>query len=299
MTGQLLSFPDFHLHGASAPEWNQRYWQMSAGVMRSSLAEWSAPGVHAFGKWMSERVVQQGGLPRGRVCLSLLGHAAAGGLRVQGQAFGEGDLLVLRGGDDFEFQRPAGVELLSVTFPQASFDEALDLAAPRRLAARRIVRPSPAEVDALRLAIRLQLAGRGDPQDLLRVARDAVASASPAPRPRASTVGAARLVKDCQAIALAVPGDEPLRIEQLCRRLRTSRRTLQDSFNRETGTAPLAYLRNVRLNAVRRRLMGSSASELSVSAAAGESGFDHLGHFAGAYKALFGEAPSKTRRAGA
>ena len=80
--------------------------------MRSSLTEWSASGVHVFGKWMSERVVQQGGLPRGRICFALLGGFPAQQMRVQGWEFGLGDLLLLRGGEEFEFHRPAGVELL-------------------------------------------------------------------------------------------------------------------------------------------------------------------------------------------
>jgi AraC family transcriptional regulator, ethanolamine operon transcriptional activator len=53
-------FQDFHLHGASAPEWNQRYVQLSAGAMRSTLTEAAASGVHVFRKWMSAQVVQQG-----------------------------------------------------------------------------------------------------------------------------------------------------------------------------------------------------------------------------------------------
>jgi transcriptional regulator GlxA family with amidase domain len=58
-------------------------------------------------------------------------------------------------------------------------------------------------------------------------------------------------------------------------------------------------MRNIRLNAVRRRLMATSAGELSVSTAAVDAGFDHLGHFAGNYKQLFGELPSLTARASA
>src|SRR5215467_4686702 len=38
----LNLFQDFHLHGASAPEWNQRYLQMSQGTMHSCLAEATA-----------------------------------------------------------------------------------------------------------------------------------------------------------------------------------------------------------------------------------------------------------------
>ena len=53
MTLKLDVFDDFHVHGASAPEWNQRYLQVSPGAMHSSLAEVTAPSIHVFRKWMS------------------------------------------------------------------------------------------------------------------------------------------------------------------------------------------------------------------------------------------------------
>ena len=110
------------------------------------------------------------------------------------------------------------------------------------------------------------------------------------PLQRAASVAAARVVKECQRL------QSPSRIDQLSSRLGMSRRALQLSFNSVAGTSPLAYLRSLRLNAVRRRLLSTSAAELSVSTAAMDAGFDHLGHFAGSYRALFGELPSETGR---
>jgi AraC-like DNA-binding protein len=295
-------FQDFHIHGASAPEWNQRYLQTSPGVMRSSLSEWASEDVHVFRKWMSERVVQQGGLPHGQLCFALLGMDPSSTMRVQGQEFRAGDLLVLRGGEEFEFQRPAGVELLSVTFNELAFSEFLDEAqvpaATRRVIQRRVIRMGAAAHDALRRRIRAQLASQEvcSRQDVMDAVREALADATTAPAQRAASIAAARFVKSCQEIALAEPREQRLLIEELCRRLHTSRRTLQGSFNEVTGTSPLVYLRSLRLNSVRQRLLSSSAAEVSVSEAATEAGFDHFGHFATAYKALFGELPSRTRR---
>jgi AraC family ethanolamine operon transcriptional activator len=300
---QLLVFQDFHIHGASAPEWSQRYLQMSPGVMRSTLDEWAADRVHVFRKWMSERVVQQGSLPRGQVCFALLGSEAAGGMRVQGREFGAGHLLILHGGQEFEIQRPAGVELLSVTFSAEAFAEFLDASQgsreARRVLAAAVVLPDGASLHALGRRIRAQVATRSAemPTDLMQAVRQVLASAGDIPTPqRTSSVAAASLVRECQHIALAEDREQPLRIEELCARLRTSRRTLQDSFRQVTGSSPLVYLRNLRLNQVRRRLMSTTGAELSVSHAAMDGGFEHLGHFAGSYKALFGEAPSRTVR---
>lgn len=303
VSSRLRVFEDFHLHSPSAPEWNQRYIQMSAGVMHSSLAEWSAADAHVFRKWMSGRVVQQGGMPRGQVCFALLGRDSAGGMRVQGQEFRDGDLLVLRGGEEFEFQRPAGVELLSVTFAAETFLNFLDQS-PGRVAARGVIehgvlRPAAGAFNALRLVLRAQLSSAriSSRRALMEAVHAALLDATRVPAPRAASIAAARVVKSCQEIATSELYEQPVHVEDLCRRLNTSRRTLQGSFNRVTGTSPLIYLRNIRLNAVRRRLLSSPAGEVSVSQAAGESGFDHFGHFAGEYKTLFGELPSKTRRA--
>ena len=76
----------------------------------------------------------------------------------------------------------------------------------------------------------------------------------------------------------------------------TSRRTLQNSFRYVTTANPVSYLRNLRLNVVRQRLLASPPAQLTVSQATIDAGFDHLGHFARAYKELFGELPSQTPR---
>jgi transcriptional regulator GlxA family with amidase domain len=60
---------------------------------------------------------------------------------------------------------------------------------------------------------------------------------------------------------------------------------------------PVEYLRNLRLNAVRRRLNSTSACSQNVGEIAVAMGFFHLSHFAGHYRELFGESPSETLRA--
>ncbi|MFZ6992357.1 helix-turn-helix domain-containing protein [Curtobacterium sp. RRHDQ66] len=71
-------------------------------------------------------------------------------------------------------------------------------------------------------------------------------------------------------------------------------RGLQGAFQRVHGMTPLAYLRGIRLLLARERLR-SGYSE-SVAAVARSVGIGHLGRFAGAYKAEFGELPSETLR---
>ncbi|EDT39943.1 helix-turn-helix domain-containing protein [Burkholderia ambifaria] len=71
-----------------------------------------------------------------------------------------------------------------------------------------------------------------------------------------------------------------------------SRRTVQYAFNDTLNLNPIAYLRAVRLNHVRRELRLGGP----VTSAATKWGFWHLSSFAQDYRAMFGELPSATAR---
>jgi AraC-like DNA-binding protein len=73
-------------------------------------------------------------------------------------------------------------------------------------------------------------------------------------------------------------------------------RVLQESFRQHVGVSPLAYLRRLRLDGVHQELSRSDPWQVNVSEVAYRWGFTHLGRFAGAYRARFGESPSQTLR---
>ena len=81
----------------------------------------------------------------------------------------------------------------------------------------------------------------------------------------------------------------------LCNSIGASRRKLQYCFQDALGINPVAYLRAVRLNAVRRELLAGRPGA-SVQAVAACWGFWHLSRFSGEYRQLFGELPSQTLR---
>jgi AraC family ethanolamine operon transcriptional activator len=86
----------------------------------------------------------------------------------------------------------------------------------------------------------------------------------------------------------------PLSLLELCRELGVSERTLHYAFQQVRGLSPMAYVRAMRLNAVRQELK-AAADTASVQAIAQRWGFGHPGEFAAAYRRLFGELPSQTR----
>jgi AraC-like DNA-binding protein len=312
MTLKLDVFDNFHVHGASAPEWNQRYLQVSPGVMHSSLAEATTGSIHVFRKWMSERVIQQGCLPNGKICFAIPLGKLAGTPRMQGHEMHGDSMVVLRNGDEFTLQRPKGMELVAVTFELDEF--------------RRLSEERPWTPGARALLSSSVLRAPGHAMQRLRYVLLSLFAETPATDPRKSeaiedqsvscgvfealhelfngaaaagqaigSASASYVVAQCHRMVEG-SGDSPPSVEDLCLRLRTSRRTLQNSFRQVADTTPVDYLRCVRLNVVRRQLMSTRAVDLNIAQAAADRGFTHLSHFAQRYRALFGELPSQTLR---
>ena len=101
------------------------------------------------------------------------------------------------------------------------------------------------------------------------------------------------IVDRCHTLTKAQAEDPPS-IMTLCNQLNISRRTLQYSFQAETGQSPVHYLRALRLNAVRRSLL--QEPWLGVADAAALQGFFHHSYFSREYCRLFKELPSDTRK---
>ncbi len=123
---------------------------------------------------------------------------------------------------------------------------------------------------------------------LLTLAGPALASA-PAPQPLVRA--RLRQLEDHILAHLA----EPLTLTALAQQARTSVRTLQGWFAQAHGMTPTAYIRARRLEQVRHALQ-HPGPQAAVTEVAARWGFEHLGRFAAAYRARYGEAPSATLR---
>jgi AraC family ethanolamine operon transcriptional activator len=105
-----------------------------------------------------------------------------------------------------------------------------------------------------------------------------------------------RLVKKAESYVIEHL-DQSIHIGELCREVGASPRALEYAFQGVYRMGAMRYLRTIRLNEVRKTLLRSSdAKAATVTSAAMEWGFWHLGEFAAAYRRLFGEAPSETLR---
>lgn len=137
----------------------------------------------------------------------------------------------------------------------------------------------------------LQIAADGVVAEMLDVLEDAEARTG-----RAAPGPAARRRLVARAVELLETHDgEPASLADVCRRLQVGQRTLQRAFQETLGTGLRAYERERRLRGVHAAIL-TAGDRRSVTDIAMHFGFWHLGRFAGAYAAMFGCAPSETRR---
>ena len=91
---------------------------------------------------------------------------------------------------------------------------------------------------------------------------------------------------------------EPITPVEIAAAAGVSERALFRAFQDFRGETPMARLRTLRLERVRRELLAGEPGAISVTAIALDWGFTHLGHFGQAYRRRFGETPTETLRRG-
>jgi AraC-like DNA-binding protein len=302
-------FSDVFLHSQAIVNWSQHYDQISPGIATTTLRQVAGQRFHVFRERINQRVMQHGLAPRGRLCFALpIANTAAP--IVQGRTVARPSLPALRGGEEFVAHLPCDTEVLAFTIDRTlTADHALDELAnlPARVLRQPVLPISP---------VRYRTALDGSSACSAR--RSTTVRSRPATRstnacspitwsascstsysrtkrmralPSASTQS--YIVRRSQEIALEC--DDVPTVIDLCHHLRISRRTLQYSFQNVVGTTPTAYLRSIRLNAVRRFLM-TTPETMRIGDAAAQFGFCHFGRFSAYYQQHFHELPSHTPR---
>jgi len=114
-------------------------------------------------------------------------------------------------------------------------------------------------------------------------------------RRRGGTPARIEIVKDIQRWLHLHP-NAPVTLADLCREAHASRRTLIQGFQDHLGMGPMAYVKLLRLHAIRRRLLCAEPGQLQIGPLAEDWGFHNAGHFAASYRRLFGETPRDTLR---
>ena len=89
---------------------------------------------------------------------------------------------------------------------------------------------------------------------------------------------------------------EPVTVAELSRMAGVSERTLRAAFHDVLGLSPKQYEITERLRAARAALSAANPETTTVTDVAMTYGFFELGRFAGRYRHVFGEVPSRTLR---
>jgi transcriptional regulator GlxA family with amidase domain len=101
-----------------------------------------------------------------------------------------------------------------------------------------------------------------------------------------------RDVRNAEAyIRESLPRD--VRLMDIAAAAGVSMRTLQANFQRHHGVSPMTYMRDLRLDVARDRILAGATS----ADAAFDCGFMHPGRFAQYYRSRFGHSPSSAQRA--
>lgn len=297
---------------ACLSDWNQIYEQLAPGRFEGRFVECRLQDIQVFRERTNQPLYEAGlvrpgwhvvGVP---VHLGGVGHCGGRPIRADG-------VVSMRGGNELDCRAPADFDIVAASIPQqllldharevehCEFEHAVPhstviAADPTITQALRTLLLSVLDVAARAPAQLRQPAARRSLQQrlLATVVRalahpSVVSSDSP---PSASARHA--LVTRAQAY-MRSHVDEPLSIEDLCRALQVSRRTLQYSFQDVLQVNPVRYLRTLRLNGVRRTLR-STPPLANVHDIAARWGFWHMSRFADDYRHMFGELPSQTTR---
>lgn len=297
---------------AALDGWEQRYHQLSPGSFVGEIDQGSVgESFSFFFEHSNRRVAQSVAGPEGRHTFALL-RCDKGDARVGDRRLG-GDCLLAappRQAFDVELPEDATIDALSVGSDELlSYAEiVIDDEGRREAGFDQISLRSNPLASLFRGFCEQVRSACADPAlvDLHPQTRHAMRSAaisnilfiisSQRGRGAGGFVVADRRYRLVQQARDLLEADVPTvyTVADLCRALGVSRRTLQYCFEDVLQINPIAYIRAMRLNAVRRELRQAMPGETCVADIAARHGFWHLSHFSADYRRMFGELPSAT-----
>lgn len=299
-------------HAAGLNHWQQDYEQLSAGGFCGTLEEVWFDNIQFFREKTNQVMHETGKAWEGSRTVGLSVRLGNDGF-FSGHPLQPDSLFTLGNGGDFSFRTPQNFDLLAVTVDAVSLREygekLWQVDTEQRMPQVGLIHPSVAATDALRQFLLVLLSTLETNPKLLNYTpiRSGIeqevfnriictVNEAPAQQPEMEPGSRHRIVALARDYLLA-HSDEPVTVADLCTALNVSRRTLQYSFQAVLSINPVAWLRAMRLNNVRRSLkVARGTPGATVADIAARWGFWHLSAFAADYKLMFGELPSQTLR---
>ena len=298
---------DIDEHARNMQGWHVRYDQLSPGPFAGELIEFRSGWMQLARDRSNQAMIKRGTAWKGAITFSLP-LSASGSVYCAGHPIHEPGLLVAHGENLPELLTPPHLDLLSVAIEEQALEHVLERQGSqfRITDLPKCYRLGNSSVQRELMGLFDELAGCDQGRDAVlghdsirRGIRDAVMLhllelIAPDQAPPLNPTARKRMVDRAREYALSHL-DEPLSILDLCNHIGASRRKLQYCFQETLGINPVAYLRALRLNAVRRELRTSTQAH-GVQEVAARWGFWHLSRFSSDYRTMFGESPSQTLR---
>lgn len=295
---------------ASLEGWTQSYTQLSAGAFHGQTVQARlTEGLTYLCETTNRKLLQRSCPPPATHTFALLLHAA-GEVRMGGQAFSRDSIFSTPGDLELAIQVPENTKLAALQVADSDLVALAEVydAHPNALRAPRasstaltpMLRAFFEQVHAVCLETPQMLSHEQTRRSLKSAALSNLMFVLSGPHtqtsdPQVSDARRNRLVQRAREY-IDEHLDEVSTVADVCLALGVSRRHLQYSFEDVLQINPIAYIRAMRLNAVRRDLKLASPGLATVADLASRWGFWHLGHFSGDYKRMFGELPSATLR---
>lgn len=237
-------------------------------------------------------------------------------IRIDGQLLDDSSFILVKAGQPFTFAAKQATRWTSITVPvdHPSLSQELLLALNARPADAPSATHTRAHLEhvmrARNLVSRLctedgsaafldDAAVRAAEEEIMMVTTHVLEAAGRASPKR---IGRPSFMRD-RVIARALAfieerRGEPLLIQDLCKAVQVSERTLRTIFQEHFGVGPMRLLKTRQLREIRCALMSPEASDHTVTKIAARFGVWDYSLFARNYKALYGETPLETLRNG-
>ncbi len=300
-------FSDFDALASATAGWELTYSQVGGGAFSGAVEIACTAAIQIIRETWSAPLLVEGTQPRDAISIALVSSAPAG-VRWLGTEYDtERTLIGGLPGHEVHFVGLGPVDIIAVSIGRERFEEHVrarfgEDGVPRARDLNMRALPGAAScveraraLDGFRGVLRSGAANRREARHsleeaILQMLLDGLdLDRALQPVPLTLRWRTARRAEEVLRTRL----DDPPSITELCQLTRTSERTLHAAFRDAYGMSPLRYLRNLRLNAARRRLR---RREGSVTEIAADLGFFHFARFAEEYRTLFHQLPSETLR---
>lgn len=289
MTIKVLEAHEVNEHRVALPGWQEQYTQMSSGRFHGRLVHAESDAVELYEEHMNLRVEQEFHAPADALVFSF--------------DMSDNALYLLDGQTRNAWVTPENYREVAVVLKQpATWQRS---AAEFRRLVLQPLRSSGCKAFASSLSgvLAEAVSGQVDVEapgfarqiadgcfQLLDEAMDVGARGRAECHMRRVVERVKEVVNDCPQDSFGV--------QDLADAAGVSVRHLQQSFVRYADMPPTVWLRNRRLNAVRRDLLAADPGKVTVAEVAMRWSFWHLGRFSQAYHGMFGEYPKETLKRG-